>query len=615
MIFITLLCFKQWVGIYYPYRWNNDIPKSLGTTLVELKHRVRWGIAKMFLRSFFVLLLMLQEGAQDAQTIPVSILVGLVFGVAVDYGIYKCRRFESERARRCSSIFFVVLFMVLCIVAVGNGVLFIAAVWDTSEPDVINTYWDLIAFLLALFLLPAIHVMIWRLGRRGQKRDEAAYQAENPPAAADDKGGVISSVILSDTKGKKQRMAMSMWFSDRNAAKILKECKDYEDGDDKEGADHLENVKEGEEENDDDEETNAKEPEEAGVPPAVEEEGAADKNANGGGGDEEIPPTLWELMTDWQCCGCARGEEKTALQKIIDSFVWVLYIAVCVIALFGVIINIGATHQQNFAREKLPEVNRLLYENINAGPVCAFDNRGADSNITTFPSNDTAHAAGFLILHCGACGACSDWENLEVEYTTRKFLALESRKCAQKSLFGGGYDTLVECLEGPTIGFQGQVCYRVSNASRCSLARDRSDLCRVYQTGTSHTLCPFSCYCRLLFLLRLLLLFLKCARCWADDILCTKSFCAMMGIQSFLINTIGNFEVGENTITSATCEEAHCEAGNPGFFVSCSGATRRRMGVKSSIARPANQRCTNVDVNWDELFPSLHPSDPDYKAN
>ena len=74
-------------------------------------------------------------------------------------------------------------------------------------------------------------------------------------------------------------------------------------------------------------------------------------------------------------------------------------------------------------------------------------------------------------------------------------------------MFGGGHDDLVECLEGDQIGFEGQ-----------------------------------------------------CAVCWADDILCTKSFCAFIAIQSFLINTLSNFEVGNDTITSAACEEAHCEA-------------------------------------------------------
>ena len=141
----------------------------------------------------------------------------------------------------------------------------------------------------------------------------------------------------------------------------------------------------------------------------------------------------------------------------------------------------------------------------------------------------------------------------------RTFLAEASRNCAIQSLFGGGYDNLVSCLEGPTVGFQGE-----------------------------------------------------CAVCWADDIGCTKQFCTMIGIQSFFINTLGNFEVGEDTITAATCEEAHCEAGNPGDFVFCVGANRRRMNIQSTIARPGAQQCSIVDVAWEDLFPEPHPAEQDY---
>ena len=79
-----------------------------------------------------------------------------------------------------------------------------------------------------------------------------------------------------------------------------------------------------------------------------------------------------------------------------------------------------------------------------------------------------------------------------------------------------------------------------------------------------------------------------------------------IAIQSFFINTLTNFVVQSDTITAAACEEAHCEAGNPGDFVFCSGANRRRMNVTSSISRPGAQQCSIVDVDWAELFPEPH---------
>mmetsp|Transcript_33653 Transcript_33653/g.57209 ORF Transcript_33653/g.57209 Transcript_33653/m.57209 type:complete len:122 (-) Transcript_33653:35-400(-) len=96
-----------------------------------------------------------------------------------------------------------------------------------------------------------------------------------------------------------------------------------------------------------------------------------------------------------------------------------------------------------------------------------------------------------------------------------------------------------------------------------------------------------------------------CAFCWAEDIVCTQKFCTFIYLQSIFTNEIANFEVGPDTITSATCEEANCEAGNPGDFVDCSGATRRRMNITSDIERPEYQQCQIVgvaDSNWEKFF-------------
>ena len=37
-------------------------------------------------------------------------------------------------------------------------------------------------------------------------------------------------------------------------------------------------------------------------------------------------------------------------------------------------------------------------------------------------------------------------------------------------------------------------------------------------------------------------------------------------------------------------------------FVECSGATRRRMNITSTIPRPIEQQCTVVDLDWDDVF-------------
>ena len=60
-------------------------------------------------------------------------------------------------------------------------------------------------------------------------------------------------------------------------------------------------------------------------------------------------------------------------------------------------------------------------------------------------------------------------------------------------------------------------------------------------------------------------------------------------------NQIANFNVSPDTITTATCEEANCEAGNPGDFVRCSGSNRRRMNIVSDIPRPAEEHCQIIE--------------------
>jgi hypothetical protein len=205
---------------------------------------------------------------------------------------------------------------------------------------------------------------------------------------------------------------------------------------------------------------------------------------------------------------------------------WIKIIVIAIsylICLYFTAVSIGATSQINKTRALLPSVHEALYSFMNEGPVCAFDNRGQESNITTFPDKDAAHDAGFLILHCGACGACSSWKNLIIQHSTRLTINEHASRCAKDALFGGGEDAITECLMKPEIGF-GE----------------------------------------------------DCAICWMEDIVCTVEKCSLIFLQSQMINNVGNFAVGPHDITSATCEEAHCEVG---LFVPCVGATRRRMNI------------------------------------
>jgi hypothetical protein len=227
---------------------------------------------------------------------------------------------------------------------------------------------------------------------------------------------------------------------------------------------------------------------------------------------------------------------------VLSRLEYYLGVFVSLASLFVVIVNIGATHQMNIVRKNFHRVHDSLYGEINEGPVCAWEKLGG--RIDTFASKEKALDAGYTIAHCGACGQCSSWHDLRLQYTTRTYLAKEAFRCAKMALVYGRNATH-KCLQEEPIGFSE-----------------------------------------------------NCAMCWTKDILCTRANCAFIFLQSNMINTFSNFQVGPETITSATCEEAMCELD----FVPCSGANRRRMNITSTIARPGDQRCGIVDVDWEEVF-------------
>ena len=245
-------------------------------------------------------------------------------------------------------------------------------------------------------------------------------------------------------------------------------------------------------------------------------------------------PSIWHLFKKRLC-------SKSDL-VMFSQFEYYIGVIVSVASLFVVVVNIGATKQMDVVRKNFHTVHDTLYGHMDQGPVCAFDRIGG--KVSTFDSSEAARTAGYKVGHCGACGQCSTWQDLRLQYTTRTYLAKESARCARKSLIYGR-DAVHSCLQEEPIGL--------------------SD---------------------------------KCAECWTDDIICARSHCAFIFLQSNMINTVSNFQVGEDTITSATCEEAMCELA----FVPCSGANRRRMNITSTIARPGQQQCSNLDVDWSDIY-------------
>lgn len=105
-----------------------------------------------------------------------------------------------------------------------------------------------------------------------------------------------------------------------------------------------------------------------------------------------------------------------------------------------------ATNQQNIVRSQLQNTFEVLYPpDYQAGAMCAWDESSPNGNIMSFESIQDVYDANYTVIHCGSCGNCSNWNDLTLQWTTRTFLAEESKKCAQKSLFGGSFEDVQMC--------------------------------------------------------------------------------------------------------------------------------------------------------------------------
>jgi hypothetical protein len=246
------------------------------------------------------------------------------------------------------------------------------------------------------------------------------------------------------------------------------------------------------------------------------------------------PDTSYESLQDQQTI--------TLWHRIISFIGRFLWYASSGLFLFLAVVNIGATAQQQVVREALGSAWDVLYpQNYQSGPLCAWDENY--DNIRTFDTLEAVYDANFSVVHCGECAACSNWNDLRLQWTTRDSLAAVSRKCAQKSIFGT-LEAVHRCNQ-ETIGFTPE-----------------------------------------------------CAKCWTYDEINTKNHCFFIFLQSIFIDAVLDFQVGFDDITSATCDEA---ISGP-EFVPCSGATRRRMNIVSDIERPEWQQCNVVKEVWSEVF-------------
>jgi hypothetical protein len=564
----------KWLGVYHSERIEYGEP--VGKTTTVLGFNVRWSLFSHFFQVYFYLL-PFYCGVHPA-TIPISAVVGCIVGIVLGKITYWGRtRFKKKKL--LIAIAFAAGLSILSAAAMAQGVYFVQTVWKRTDPTMsyMALFWTVFVSWLAIEAI--VHVALWRISKREFKRME----------------------IRMSVREQARLKYRTVLFDPDLAMKIRREATAYADDDDGEQSPSepvpadIEDLASGSSSPRPDSEAenptangHAKEETPEGAQPdpntttssnghddpedsvVGQAEGVLAKHRvslesarhvdfeyedrNPDSSNDEENPTYRELLRAKLCGWCCGGRwsrndypvapERGCMSRTFRVIQWIFNAVVYLGFLYLTIVNIGASFQVDTVMKQLPSTYALLYPpSYNDGPVCAFDNQGPKSNITTFATPEAAHDAGFLVLHCGECGACSTWQNLKANWVTRKDLASLSQACAKKLLFGG-FEAAVQC-HLDTIGFD-----------------------------------------------------YNCTGCWITDEMCARDNCVFIFLQASLVNSVGNFAVGPGTITSATCDEAMCGP----TFVPCSGATRRRMDIKSDIARPAYQQCRQVQVNWTDLF-------------
>ncbi|KAL7546304.1 hypothetical protein ACHAWF_009633 [Thalassiosira exigua] len=512
MAFIVSAKVPQWIGVYHEgsirfVKCSSNYSEKFQRVdlhdedvLRQLRSAVRFGVWFHFAK-FYIILMPFYCGVH-AGTLPISMLGGIVIGFVLMWAVFVVHE-KYIRHRNLVSIATILTLSIISSLLFVRGMAWSQAVWKLhilSDEDALMV----ISFFSWLGLLVLVHLLFIRHTLRTEKRDNVAKSEE-------DLGGVdgLGESVHSTKKVLMRRNSSysSFVFDPRTHFVDGKQCQfsehpDLEHDFSNDSTDLI--------------------PMSDGPPimsidaaplsieggaelfvetPSVVDDAVSNVVAkidtSEGGGDLPHPNAEGDTLSSaadtpqrerkrrhpkWcEVCVCFSPEyqQSSCIWKVICWFKILVMALSYFLCLYFVAVSIGATYQIDSTKAGLPAVHEALYDTMNEGPVCAFDNRGRDSNITTFENWEAAHRADFKVLHCGACGACSTWDNLIAEWFTRDNMAALANECAKEALFGGGDDALTACLMKPEIGFG-----------------------------------------------------LECAVCWQVDILCTKAHCAFIFLQS-----------------------------------------------------------------------------------
>ena len=183
-----------WLGIYY-YPWQRH-PEQTSRCLREIKFKVLCGNCRIFARYIFFLLPFFQ--GVNPETIPISMVAGVLVGLFVDFCVYLARRKQKSRPRIRSAAKFVVIgIIVFSSFMLAQGMWAIVFVWD-SQNDPRKEQWRFWSLVVSLILELLVHGGFWWYSTRMLKRLPESEKT-------------ISVIVMSPHR---PRMAFSMFFNE-----------------------------------------------------------------------------------------------------------------------------------------------------------------------------------------------------------------------------------------------------------------------------------------------------------------------------------------------------------------------------------------------------------------
>lgn len=207
------------------------------------------------------------------------------------------------------------------------------------------------------------------------------------------------------------------------------------------------------------------------------------------------------------------------------------------------------SHMQNNQAARQPDT----VANFVTDTVCGFQPNPQEqhqhSHFVTFSSKAEAHAAGYTVAHCGACGHCSNPADIQTYVQTRHTIADTAKTCGKYTVLSS-HDGLHTCLHDK-IG-----------------------------------LTP------------------ECTDCWVENMKTTAKWCMATCVSTLLNGFMSDNNISSNSDASSMMKGwmnqcFFCDEKQSGpAFVACSGVARRRLGIESEIVRDPREQCTAVDWDW-----------------